>query len=129
MIPTRMSFALTVAIAVLGFAATAASAHSLKAERAANANKAVARDVCLSFVNDPDLGTCIDWSSGPCRRVSAHRVRCQMTHRFELEDKSQILCRQAQEWFIPNDSGVLKARPVPGSSKCTLVRAPEPVTP
>jgi hypothetical protein len=117
------------AVAVLGVGAGIVSAHTLKAVRAANANKAVTREVCRSFVNDPDLGTCVDWTSGPCRRVSAHRIRCQMTHRFEHEDGSEIRCRQAQEWFIPDDGGALQARPVLGSSQCRVVRGPDPVIP
>lgn len=117
------------AIAVFATLSSAASAHTLKASRAANANKLVAREVCRSFVDDPDLGTCVDWSSGPCRRVSAHRIRCQMTHVFRRDDGAEGRCRQTQEWFISDGKGELRARLVPGSARCRETQPPEPTTP
>lgn len=120
--------AVTVALAVFGFSSTA-SAHTLKVARAANANKTVTRAVCNDIVDDPDVGTCIAWKSGPCSRVSAHQVRCQLAHRFEHENGSLIQCRQAQEWFITDKRSELRVRPVQGSSECVLLRSPDPVTP
>ncbi len=128
MISMRTTLAVTTALAVFGFNSTA-SAHVLKVARAANANKAVTRAVCNDIVDDPNIGTCVAWKSGPCSRVSAHRVRCQLAHRFEHEDGSLIQCRQAQEWFIADKGSELRVRPVPESPECVLLRAPDPVTP
>lgn len=125
----RSVMVLAGAIAIVAILASTASAHTLKAARAANATKFVAREVCRGFVNDPDLGTCVDWSSGPCRRVSAHRIRCQMTHVFRNEEGAELRCRQAQEWFIDEGEGELKARPVPKSASCRETKPPDPVVP
>lgn len=125
----RPFIVLTGAIALLAMLSSTASAHTLKAVRAANANKLVTREVCRSFVDDPDLGTCVDWTSGPCRRVSAHRIRCQMMHFFRRDDGAEGRCRQAQEWFISENDGELKIRPVPGSASCRETHPPEPVVP
>lgn len=124
----RTTLAVATALAVFGFSSTA-SAHTLKVVRAANANKTVTRAVCDDIVNDPEIGTCVAWKSGPCSRVSAHRVRCQLSHRFEHEDGSLIQCHQAQEWFITDKGGELRVRSVPQSSECVLLRAPDPAAP
>lgn len=126
---TRPFVVLAATIAALAALAAAASAHTLKAARAANANKLVTREVCRSFVDDPDLGTCVDWTSGPCRRVSPHAIRCQMVHFFERDDGAALRCRQVQEWFVTEGEGGLKSRPVPGSARCRQTHPPEPPTP
>lgn len=126
--PIRTTLTVTTALAVFGFSSIA-SAHTLQVSRAANANRTVTRAVCNEIVNDPDIGTCVAWKSGPCSRVSAHRVRCQLAHRFEREDGALIQCRQAQEWFIAGKGSELRVRSVPKSSECVLQRAPDPVTP
>jgi hypothetical protein len=124
----RTTLAVTTALAVFGFSSTA-GAHTLKVVRAANANKSVTRAVCNDIVDDPNIGTCVEWKSGPCSRVSAHRVRCQLAHRFEHENGSLIQCRQAQEWFIRDKGGELRVRSVPKSSECVVLRPPDPVIP
>jgi len=123
---SRLLLALLVAIAALALTASAASAHVLKAVRAANANNFVAREVCLDIVDDPEIGTCVDWVSGPCRRLSAHRIRCQMVHVFRHENGMEVRCRQLQDWFITNANGQLKVRPVAGSASCRQTRPPDP---
>jgi|GEM_PF-4505151 len=117
------------AIAIVAILASTAGAHTLKAARAANANRFVAREVCRGFVDDPNLGTCVDWSSGPCRRVSAHRIRCQMVHVFRSEEGAELRCRQAQEWFVDEGEGELKVRPVSKSATCRETKPPDPVIP
>ncbi|HEX9968446.1 MAG TPA: hypothetical protein VGB06_10940 [Solirubrobacterales bacterium] len=121
--------ALAAVVATFALAASVASAHALKMVRASNANNQVAKGVCKGFVNDETLGTCVDWTSGPCRRVSAHQVRCQMTHVFRHENGMEVRCRQAQEWFLAEGSGELDARLVPKSVRCRETRPPDPVTP
>ena len=120
---------LVAAVAAFGLTTSTASAHTLKMARAANANKQVAKIVCKSFMNDETLGTCVDWTSGPCRRVSAHQVRCQLVHVFQHENGMEVRCRQAQEWFIAEGSGELDVRGVPKSVRCIETRPPDPVTP
>jgi hypothetical protein len=129
LVPRRFLLALIAVALVAALAASTASAHTLKAARAANASNLVAKEVCRGFVGDPELGTCVDWISGPCRRVSAHAIRCQMVHLFEKEDGSQIRCRQVQEWFIRDGSGDLRARLVPGSARCRQTQGPSTTTP
>lgn len=124
----RTTLAVTTALAVFGFSSTA-SAHTLKVVRAANANKAVTKAVCNDIANDPKIGTCVDWKSGPCNRVSAHRIRCQLRHRLEHKDGSVIQCRQAQDWFITDKGSELRFESVPRSSECVMVRPPDPATP
>ncbi|HEX5762092.1 MAG TPA: hypothetical protein VFY04_03115 [Solirubrobacterales bacterium] len=121
----RPLIAIAATIALLAVLASAASAHTLKAARAANANNLVAREVCRGFVDDPDLGTCVDWTSGPCRRVSEHRIRCQMVHFFEHENGARLRCQQVQEWLVSEGKGELKVRPVPRSAFCRQTHPPE----
>jgi hypothetical protein len=125
----RRSFAVTVAAVASLALVGAAQAHVLTMPRAANANKFVTREVCESIVDDPALGTCSKWTSGPCRRVSAHRVRCPFTHKLDHEDGSQFLCRQVAEWFISEGSGSMESRILPGSTSCRPLRPPDPVVP
>jgi hypothetical protein len=120
---------LLAAIALLAVSAGVASAHVLKAARAANANNFVAREVCRDIVDDPEIGTCVDWTSGPCRRLSPHRIRCQLTHLFRHENGMELRCSQTQEWFILNGEGDLRARPVAKSGRCRVIRPPEPAAP
>lgn len=124
----RTTLLAAAAVAVFGFS-SAVGAHTLKTVRAANANKTVTRAVCNDLVNDPQIGTCVDWKSGPCSRLSLHRIRCQMTHRLEHENGSVIQCRQAQDWFITGKGNELRFQSVPRSSECALLRPPDPVVP
>jgi hypothetical protein len=124
----RLTATLASVVAMHAIVASA-GAHTLKAERAASANKTFSRGFCNSIVDDPDLGTCTAWTSGPCSRVSAHRVRCAFTSKLEKEDGSRILCRQVLEWSVPGNSGALRLRSLDGLSECRLLRPPDPVVP
>ena len=111
-------------LVVAGVFAVTASAHTLKIPRAVAANKADSKGFCASIVNDADLGTCISWKAGPCRRVSEHNVRCVQEQTFESTDGSQTACGIEVEWYYKGRLSVLNARLIKSATACAPVRGP-----
>jgi hypothetical protein len=100
-----------------------AGAHTLKASRAAKANKTFARILC-SASNDAET-SCVDSKSGGCKRISDHRMRCALYITLESKkDKSQVRCRALMEWVLDNDDGGITPDFL-GIKSCVQVRPPE----
>jgi len=100
-----------------------AGAHTLKASRAAKANKTFARILCNSS-NDAET-SCVDSKSGGCKRISDHRMRCSLYITLESKkDKSQVRCRALMEWVLHNDDGGISPDFL-GIKSCVQVRPPE----
>ena len=112
-------FALVAAL----FMAGSAVAHTLEVSRASKANKTFAKALCAA-TDDPGE-RCVSYSTGPCSRISEHRVRCSIFITIEAEDKSQGRCLALMEWSIRNKSPALLATFL-GIRSCSQVRPPQP---
>ena len=99
-----------------------AEAHTLKASRAAKANKTFAGLLCKSS-NDAET-TCVESKSGGCQRISDHRVRCALYITLESKkDKSQVRCRGLIEWVLHRNGGITPD--FLGIKSCVQVKPPE----
>ena len=121
---TLLKLAALTSLVVAGAFAVTAFAHTLKVPRAAKANKADSKSFCAGIVNNPDLGTCISWKAGPCKRVSAHRVRCVQEQTFEEADGSQFVCGGEFDWYYKGRLSVLYGRLIKSTTTCTPLRGP-----
>jgi len=111
-------------LVIVGIFGETASAHTLKIPRAANLNKANSKAFCAETVNDPHLGTCINWKAGPCKRLSEHRVRCIQEQTFEEPDGSQFLCGGEFEYFYKGVLSVIYSKLIKSATACVPVRGP-----
>lgn len=125
-----MKFRVRAAVALTVLAAFAlvgtAQAHQLKIARASKANHTFTKLLC-SASNEPSA-KCVDSESGPCKRISEHRVRCSLFITLEAEDKSQARCRALVEWVLQGKSNAIRPSFL-GIQSCSQVRGPEVAPP
>lgn len=121
---TLLRFMALASLIVAGAFAVTASAHTLKLPRASRANKADSKSFCASVVNDPNLGTCIASKGGPCRRLSAHRVRCVQEQTFEEANGTQFVCGAEFDWYYKGRLSILYRRLIESATTCTQIRGP-----
>jgi hypothetical protein len=102
-------------LALIGLLASAATseAHTLKASRAAKADKPYAKGLCAA-INEKgggrEGGYCAAFRPGSCHRRSSHAVRCSIFLTLEFEDGSQGRCRDLVEWYVRRGSPRLHRR-------------------
>jgi hypothetical protein len=94
----RLAVCLVIA---LGLFTAVASAHTLKLSRAKHANARLTQSLCTQ---DPNA-KCYDWHSGPCQRVSRHRVDCHSTTWVHLSVDTR--CDWENHWYIKKGSNRL----------------------
>jgi hypothetical protein len=101
--------------------APAADAHTLKVQRAANANKTFAKLVCQGVEGE---ATCLAQRPGSCKRLSQHRVRCSFYTTLELEDGSRSRCLSLVDWYVRGRSLRLQVNYL-GVRSCSELKPPD----
>jgi hypothetical protein len=119
MVRLRTLFVLSTSLVGL-LLASPAVAHELEISRANKANKAFAKSLCA-----PADEKCISSAPGPCKRVSEHRVRCEVSMTVEAADKSQGRCLSLVEWYLRGKSSLLFVKFL-GIRSCQQVKPPPP---
>lgn len=120
---------LAVLSALIALALVSTADAKLQLPRAARATKTLSAAICahITSLNDPNTGTCVNSTAGPCASITANQVVCEMSQTMVSQDGRKIVCATPFEWSVRKSSRVLHGHPLVGTS-CKMLN-PAPASP